>query len=186
MNKKVLIGIIAVVLIVIIGGAAMAGSDSKDSDFNREGKSVSTDAINLLPDISVMKADSGWVSGGKSAASAGTNVVTAADVTFVNSGYSQNIITTISVYDTVDHAKAKYDEKKAEDSGTYVVTDEKGFEVCYSYTQSAGLMHIKKIVFRDMNVYGEIYSNSGVVHITDKEFKAITDDIEDKIIKAAA
>lgn len=162
----------------------MAGSGS---DFNREGKSVSTDAINLLPDISVMKADSGWVSGGKSAASAGTNVVTAADVTFVNPGYSQNIITTISVYDTVDHAKAKYDEKKAEDSGTYVVTDEKGFEVCYSYTQSAGLMHIKKIVFRDMNVYGEIYlMNSGFVHITDKEFKAITDDIEDKIIKAAA
>ena len=165
----------------------MAGSgsnDSKDSGFDRTGKTVSADASTLVPDISSMK--DGWITPGKSTADKGANVLTASTITFVNAGYSQNIVVTIYVYDTVEHAKAAYNSEKTIASGTYKVNDEGAFEESYNYAISGGASYIKQINFRDMNVYGEIYSNSGVVHITDKEFKSVMDDIQDKIIAAAA
>lgn len=169
MSRKVLIGIIAAVFIAIAAIAASGGS-STQPEFDRTGKSVDADAPTLLPSFSVMP--DGWMNGGTNSVSGEPNVTSASNIAFVT-GDSRTITVTIYVFDTVENAKSRYQTEKASAESTYKIAERSEFEDCYKYSFSSGLAHFEQYNFRDMNVYCEIFSSSGFVHIEGRVFDSI-------------
>jgi len=183
MDKKVII-IVLIVAVVAVAAVAMMSTEEKESGFDHTGKNVNATASALMVDTSV--APSGWVvSGIDGSGTPPANVVSVADRSFTNSGYSQMILVTLYVYDTTENAKARYATEKTDAQTTYSVS---GYDKCeqgFTYTISAGMSTMTQYVFQDMNVYGEIYTTSGVVKISDKLIKEIFNSLEGKIHGAA-
>jgi len=183
MNKK-LIGIVLVVVVVIIAAAAMMSSSNNENGFDHENKKVNAAATTLMVTPSVFP--SGWTASNvDEAGSEISGVVSGADRSFVNSGYSQTILVTLYVYDTVENAKAKYADEKADAETSYSVSSYGKCEQCFKYAISAGMSTMTQYVFQDMNVYGEIYTLSGVVKISDDLIKNIFNNLEEKIHSSA-
>ena len=179
-GKSYLLAAVIVVVCLGIAVAAVAGGGNTDKqDDKKDDVVITANATTLLPHFSVMP--DGWINGGSQTIQPEADQKSAASVTFVNTGYSQQIMTEIFVYDTIEHAKSHYESEKATAEGTYKVKIDSRFDGCFHYEISATGSHIYFYEFYDNNVYGRITGTAGVIGIYDSTFGTVLDDVQKNI-----
>jgi len=172
LEKKILIGIIVAVAVVVIVVAALD---------NHDGKTVDAPASSFMPDISAFPSGENWTNNGTSSdgATYTEGVVSYSQGTYVKniSGFTYTTTVKIYVFDTTENAKNAYSTTKASFIGT-TTTNYGPFDQGFRHGDALGYGY----VFQEMNVYMEI--KFGSIQL-DSDTKEILSSIEDKIHKAA-